>query len=84
MLEHYRVGVGKEKFRNDNDQLSFYDSVFFPLYAPKPKKKKELESRSDHQMSTEEVALNTKDFEVVKLKVRAIGKDNKHRQRFFP
>jgi twinkle protein len=28
--------------------------------------------------------MNTKDYELVKMKVRAVGKDNKHRQKFMP
>lgn len=39
-LEIFRIGVGKEKFRNDADQLSWYDCIYFPLYAPRSKKQK--------------------------------------------
>lgn len=28
--------------------------------------------------------MNTEDYELVKMKIRAIGKDNKHRQKFLP
>lgn len=42
-LEIFKVGVGKEKFRNDQDQLSWFDAVYFPLYAPKSKKLKARE-----------------------------------------
>jgi hypothetical protein len=38
VLEVFRVGVGKEKFRNDSEQLAWFDVVYFPLYAPKSKK----------------------------------------------
>ena len=43
VLEVFRVGVGNQKFRNDNDQLSFYGSIFFPLYSPRSKKYKKDE-----------------------------------------
>ena len=39
------------------------------------------------QGKTEEAevaAMNTKEYELVKMKVRAIGKENKHRQKFLP
>lgn len=31
-LDYYKVGIGKERFRNDNNQLSMYSAVYFPLY----------------------------------------------------
>jgi hypothetical protein len=31
-----------------------------------------------------EEAMNTEDYELIKIKIRAIGKDNKSRQRFLP
>lgn len=46
VLEVYRIGVGKEKFRNDLDQLSWFDAVYYPLYAPKSKKSKALSAIS--------------------------------------
>jgi hypothetical protein len=45
VLEVYRTGVGKEKFRNDTDQLSWFDAVYYPLYAPKSKKQMEREAK---------------------------------------
>ena len=44
VLEFFRVGVGKEKFRNDQEQLSWFDAIYFPLYAPKSKKMKEKDA----------------------------------------
>jgi hypothetical protein len=46
VLEVYTVGVGKEKFRNDLDQLGWFDAVYYPLYAPKSKKSKALSAIS--------------------------------------
>ena len=80
MLEIYRVGVGKEKFRNDLDQLSWFDAVYYPLYAPKSRKQRE----SKVEQTEEEKTMNTSKFELVKMKVRAIGADNKSKQRFMP
>eukprot|EP00347_Sterkiella_histriomuscorum_P022319 403330901 len=92
VLEIYRIGVGGEKFRNDNDQLTSFDSVYFPLYAPKSKKsknkkKKEIEKDKIHYQQEDincENTMNTDDFELVKMKIRAIGADNKHRMKFMP
>jgi len=85
VLEKYRIGVGKEKFRNDSDQLSWFDSVYFPLYAPKSKKQREKEAALGGNASDiERAEINTSDYEMVKMKVRAIGKENKHRQKFMP
>jgi len=78
----FKVGVGKEKFRNDQEQLSWFDSVWFPLYAPKSKKQIAKEEDARRQGKVEELetsTMNTKDLELVKMKIRAIGKDNKHR-----
>jgi hypothetical protein len=41
VLEVYRIGVGKEKFRNDSEQLCWFDAVYYPLYAPKSKKQRD-------------------------------------------
>lgn len=79
VLEAYRIGVGKEKFRNDLDQLAWYDAVYYPLYAPKSKKQRLRESQPDSVISEEAKAINTTEFEMIKMKVRAVGKDNKHR-----
>lgn len=78
VLEKYRVGVGKEKFRNDQEQLSWFDAVYFPLYAPKSKKSKAKEI-SEPAEEIEKLTINTADFEIVKMKVRAVGAENKHR-----
>ena len=69
----YKVGVGKEKFRNDQDQLSWFDAVYYPLYAPKSKKQRD----SKVEQTEEEKAMNTQQFELVKMKVRAIGAEHK-------
>ena len=34
-LEKYNVGLGPEKFTNDDGVYQAYDSVYFPMYAPK-------------------------------------------------
>ena len=53
VLEVYRIGVGKEKFRNDSEQLCWFDAVYYPLYAPKSKKQRDKD-RTQPQTITEE------------------------------
>ena len=43
-LEKYRVGLGIEKFSNENGHISGFDSVYFPIYMPSDKKKKSKDS----------------------------------------
>ncbi len=84
------MGIGKEKFRNDLDQISWYDSVFFPLYAPKSKKQKLKLKEQENKglIPSDELNLdktmNTEEFQLVKMKVRAIGADNKSRMKMQP
>ena len=91
VLELYRVGVGQQKFYNDKEALSYFDAVYYPMYAPRSKKGKESfknlvrpSDRADLSQYEAVMAMNTEDFEVVKMKVRAVGKDNKHRQIQLP
>ena len=45
-LEGLRVGVGQEKFRNEEDgHLSLYESIYFPLYVPSKLKQNKKENR---------------------------------------
>ena len=39
ILEKYRVGLGSEKFANDDGHISGFDSVYFPIYMPRDSKK---------------------------------------------
>jgi hypothetical protein len=48
-------------------------------------KSKELEDLKQGKKTDPELAaINTKDYEIVKMKVRAIGSENKHRQKLLP
>ena len=84
VLEVYRIGVGKEKFRNDSEQLCWFDAVYYPLYAPKSKKQRDKDRTQPLTITEEAKVLENEEFEIVKMKVRAIGADNKHRQKFMP
>ena len=84
VLEVYRIGVGKEKFRNDSDQICWFDAVYYPLYSPKSKKQKDKDRTQPSSIPEEAKTLENEEFEIVKMKVRAIGAENKHRQKFMP
>lgn len=72
-LKKFRVGVGSERFRDDETgNLKLYDSVYFPLF------------REAHSKKQPECLLRTEFCEPVRFKVRAIGKENKSKQRFTP
>jgi hypothetical protein len=71
-LRKFKVGVGSERFRDDQTgNLKLYDSVYFPLFRESGK------NTIDHEMCTEFC-------EPVRFKVRAIGKEHKSKQRFTP
>lgn len=75
-LRKFRVGVGSERFRNDETgTLMLYNSIYFPLYR---------ESKSKITISETEYPLTTSFCEPVRFKVRAVGKENKSKQRFTP
>lgn len=86
-LIHYKIGVGLEKFRNDKNEYTDFESVYFPMYSMRKESKKpgvekpvvlpEDEKASRELMETKECALD-------KWKIRAVGKENKHRQRVDP
>lgn len=84
VLEKYRVGVGKEKFRNESEQLSWFDVVYFPLYALKSKKTLAREKSHPQEVTEEQKIMNTTEFELVKMKVRGVGAENKSKQKFLP
>lgn len=75
-LKKFRVGVGSERFRDDETgNLRLYNSIYFPLYR---------ESKSKTTASENEYPLTTNFCEPVRFKVRAVGKENKSKQRFTP
>ena len=51
VLEKYRVGLGTEKFTNDDGHLSGFDSIYFPIYLPRQKDK---EKKADAKQSKTE------------------------------
>lgn len=81
-LLHYKIGIGIEQFRNDQNVYVPYESVYFPMYShvKTPKAKKDAEDPIKairEEMETPRCLLE-------KWKIRAINKENKHRQRVDP
>jgi hypothetical protein len=35
VLQKYKVGVGRERFSDDEGRFLDYDAVYFPLYSPR-------------------------------------------------
>ena len=86
-LEKYRVGLGTEKFSNEDGHVSGFDSVYFPIYMPRDTKKKtknDVSDKDEASMLETEEYMNTEMAQFVKVKARAVYKDNKSKQRFLP
>lgn len=81
-LVHYKVGLGVEEFRNDENMYSVYESVYFPMYSVRGDHKPNDNEGEDVRLSRE--LMETSAHVLKRLKVRAIGKANKHRQRVAP
>ena len=76
------MGLGTEKFSNEDGHISGFDSVYFPIYMPRDKKKssktkddKDTEAAGTDNDSESFMNNNMADF--VKMKVRAAYKGNK-------
>ena len=88
ILEKYKVGLGTEKFTNDDGHLSGFDSVYFPIYLPR-QKGKEKDSKTNLSKA-EQREKDAREFievdtaQLVKIKIRAAYKENKKLQRFLP
>jgi hypothetical protein len=75
-LRKFRVGVGSERFRCDETgNLKLYDTIYFPVYREHNRKVEVQEC---------EFPLITEQYEPVRFKVRAVGKEHKSKQRFTP
>ena len=80
-LKKYKVGLGSEKFTDQDGVYQSYDSVFFPLYAPKKDSSslldgvKSIKSAKKLEWLAElEQVIDTDMAQFVKMKVRAAYK----------
>ena len=92
-LEKYNVGLGSEKFTNDNGIYQSYDSIYFPLYQPRTKGRSQSRLDSGKTMTQFEAMMKESEAEceiegdmaeLVKMKIRAAYKPNKSKQRVYP
>lgn len=90
-LLKYNVGLGTEKFTDDEGVYQGYDSIYFPLYAPKNGKTSRLDTMRHMKIAQDmkrvgeaEALIDTDLAELVKMKVRAAYKENKSKQRVIP
>lgn len=90
-LKKYKVGLGSEKFTDQDGVYQSYDSVFFPLYAPKKDSSslldgvKSIKSAKKLEWLAElEQVIDTDMAQFVKMKVRAAYKQHKSKQRVKP
>ena len=93
-LSQFNVGLGKEKFTDDDGVYKDYDSIYFPIYMPRAMSK-EMHSRLDKRQSIKgmkkmlylanaEAELETDLAFLAKMKIRAAYKPNKSKQRVLP
>ena len=54
ILEKYRVGLGTEKFLNENGHMSGFDSVYFPIYMPRDKKQDKSDKSKNKNLTKKE------------------------------
>ena len=74
-LRAYKIGIGEEAFKNDEGHLIRLPVVSFPLFRPTMKKGKK---------ATDTNLIDNEIYDCVRAKVRGVGKENKHFQRFKP
>jgi len=74
-LKTYKIGIGEEMFRSEEGTMVRVPVINFPLHKPTSKK----------NLKPSEVSLmDTIEFDCVRSKLRGIGSENKHYQRFRP
>jgi len=81
-LVHYKIGLGLEEFRNDENMYSVYESIYFPMYSVRGEHKPNANESEDVKLSRQ--LMETDSHALKRLKIRAIGNMNKHRQRVDP
>lgn len=74
-LKSFKIGIGEEIFKNEEGQPMRIPVVCYPLFRPTVKKGK---AEKDLNM------IDTLEYDCVRAKLRGVGKENKHYQRFKP
>lgn len=74
-LKAYKIGIGEQLFKNEDGGYERVPVVNYPLFKPTLKKGKKDSDRN---------ILDTVYHDCVRSKLRGVGKQNKHFQRFQP
>lgn len=74
-LKTYKIGIGEEMFRNEVGESTRVPVISYPLFRPTPKK-----GKSGMDLN----AIDTIFHDCVRSKLRGVGKELKHYQRFKP
>ena len=53
VLSKYKVGVGRERFTDENGHSNDYDAVYFPMFAPRTEERKQGMSKHEEDINTE-------------------------------
>ena len=74
-LKAYKIGIGEELFRDEAGDMVRVPVVNYPLYRPASKANKKEEELN---------IVDSKLYECVRSKLRGMGREHKHHQRFKP
>jgi twinkle protein len=74
-IKAYKLGIGEEIFKNEEGQSVRIPVVNYPLFRPTVRKGK---AEKDLNL------VDNLEFDCVRAKLRGVGKENKHYQRFKP
>lgn len=74
-LKAFKIGIGSDIFKTEDGRSVSVPTITFPLYRPTIKKGK---GENDCNL------LDNQNYDCVRSKVRGVGKENKHFQRFKP
>jgi len=83
-LIHYKVGIGLEKFRNEKNEYCSFESVYFPMYSPKPTDSPKITQAESSEVQKSREIIETDRHQLQRWKIRAIGKENKTKMRVDP
>ena len=81
-LKKFNVGLGSERFTNEDGVFQQFDSIYFPIY--RPSSLYQNQSNSEANSNRDDTRINTDLAKLVKMKVRAAYPQHKSKQRVKP
>jgi hypothetical protein len=82
VLAKYKVGVGRERFTNEDGHTCDFDAIYFPMYAPRTGSSDF--GKASMQNLEHELVINSELTQIVKMKVRAAYPEHKSKMRIHP